>query len=114
MLIECTILSFDISSKKLNKKEATNLRWDISYKIGTSLHTAGTGKCSGSNCSRFNTMEIFIQTDKPDKAEAIIKSTLDNHWLQPFMQIRRQKPNYETTGKETPLKVKLRPIRMFR
>jgi len=114
VLLECIVISFDISSKNLDDNEATYLRRDISYKIGTALRDAGIGKSSGGNCNRLNTIEIFILTDNPDEAIPIIESTLNDHWLQPYMQIRRQAPSSKEMGNEKPLNEKLRKIRMFR
>ena len=81
------ILSFDISCEKLGYDDAGDLRREISKRLDKSLRDAEVGKWAGGTCG-LDTMEIFIRTDKPDKAIPIIKSTLAEHRLLPLMKIQ--------------------------
>ena len=82
------ILSFDIYSEKLGLKDAADLRRELSQKLDKALKDAKVGKCT-SGSSGLYIMEIFIRSNHPDAAISVIKSSLANNPLLPYMKIKQ-------------------------
>ena len=80
MPMEEITLSLDISSKKLRSDEAVDLHREISQELDKALRDAEMGKWIDGYCG-IDIMAICIQTDKPDTAIPVIKSTLAEYQL---------------------------------
>ena len=82
MATEQIILSLDISTKKLKSDETADLHRKISQDLDNTLREADIGKWIDGYCD-LDIMVVCIQTEKPDSAIPIIKSTLAGHQFYP-------------------------------
>jgi hypothetical protein len=87
--MERITLSFNISqTQKMDYDEASALRKDISMRLDVALKEAGTGKWTGGMHTKDH-IEVFVNVNDYDKARPVIKSTLKDHWVFPYMKIQR-------------------------
>ena len=86
--MEKITLSFDISHEKFGIEDSSDLRRVLSQEIDEALKGAKAGKWVGGSSGLY-IMEIFIRSDDPDAAISVIKSTLANNPLLPYMKIIR-------------------------
>ena len=82
MTTEQIILSLDISTKKLKSNETADLHKKISQDLDKTLREADSGRWVDGYCD-LDIMVVCIQTEKPDSAIPIIKSTLAGHQFYP-------------------------------
>lgn len=85
--MEKIVLSFGISHEKLGIEDSTDLRRELSQEIEKALKDAGVGKWIVGSSSLY-VMEIFIRSDNPDAAIAVVKSNLAKNPLYPYMKIK--------------------------
>ena len=82
MPTEQIILSLDISTKKLKSNETADLSKKISQDLDKTLRDADMGRWVDGYCD-LDIIVVYIQTEKPDSAIPIIKSTLASHQFYP-------------------------------
>ena len=91
--MERITLSFNISqSQKMDYNEASSIRKDISARLDEALKEVGAGKWTGGMHTKDH-IEIFVMVNDYEKALPVIQSTLKDHWLFPYMKIKRNNEN---------------------
>ena len=81
-------IAFDLSkAEKMDNSKASNLRKDISSKLEMAFQRANIGKRTGALHSQ-DIIQIFFRVKNYQQALTIIKSTLNGHYLLPFMKVQ--------------------------